>query len=541
MNGLGRPSVRAVVYTRKSSEEGLDQEFNSLDAQYEACTAYIASQRHEGWKLVKQRFDDGGVSGGTMDRPALKALLAEVDKGLVDMIVVYKIDRLTRSLSDFARLIERLEQAGCSFVSVTQSFNTSSSMGRLTLNVLLSFAQFEREVTAERIRDKIAASKKKGMWMGGTVPWGYQVHSDPKVQSLETHPQNAPDIQRVFDLYERVGCLSKLKREVDQLWPNRSYSRGRLHNILRNPIYIGKVRHKSDVYEGLHEAIIAQDQFDRVQQQMQLKSVIKRGTHHSRGPSAFLVGKVFDETGDRLTPSKTRKNGRSIRYYYSNRLTITGADPTGWRLRADMLEEALQDMVKQRLGKTLQRMQIAPLMKPHEVATALQVIDTLDIMQTLGLIAHVDLSEAVLIIKLNNEALVNHLGINPDDLNHDYLSFEQPVTFQRRSNGTKMVWARYKSEPNHALIRAIVRSHTWVEKLKAGKSVSDITASEGISEGRLWKRIRLAFLSPKLVTAILDGTTGQELTIKKLSAKDTPSIGRPSMQSSSVKFPVNQD
>ena len=180
MNRLGKPSVRAVVYTRKSSEEGLDQEFNSLDAQYDACTSYIASQRHEGWKLGKQRFDDGGVSGGTMDRPALKALLNEVDKGLVDMIVVYKIDRLTRSLSDFARLVERLEQAGCSFVSVTQSFNTSSSMGRLTLNVLLSFAQFEREVTAERIRDKIAASKKKGMWMGGMVPWGIRSTQTPR-------------------------------------------------------------------------------------------------------------------------------------------------------------------------------------------------------------------------------------------------------------------------------------------------------------------------------------------------------------------------
>jgi site-specific DNA recombinase len=388
--------------------------------------------------------------------------------------------------------------------------------------VLLSFAQFEREVTAERIRDKIAASKKKGMWMGGMVPWGYQVHSDPKVQSLEPHPQNAPDIQRVFDLYERVGCLSKLKREVDQLWPNRSYSRGRLHNILRNPIYIGKVRHKSDVYEGLHEAIIAQEQFNRVQQQMQLKSVIKRGTHHSRGPSAFLVGKVFDEIGDRLTPSKTRKNGRSIRYYYSNRLITKGADPTGWRLRADMMEKALNNIVRQQLTKTLQRMQITPLMKPHEVTTALQVIDALDIRQTLELIAHVDLSEAVLIIKLNHKTLVNHLGINSDDLDHDYLSFEQPVTFQRRSNGTKMVWANYKSEPNHALIRAIVQSRSWVEKLKAGKSVSDITASEGISEGRLWKRIRLAFLSPTLVTAILDGTTNQELTINKLSAKDIP-------------------
>lgn len=183
LSGLGKQVVRAAVYTRKSSDEGLEQEFNSLDAQYEACAAYVASQRHEGWKLVKTRYDDGGISGGTLERKGLQSLLADVERGLVDMIVVYKIDRLTRSLSDFAKLIDRLDAKQCSFVSVTQSFNTSSSMGRLTLNVLLSFAQFEREVTAERIRDKIAASKKKGMWMGGTVPWGYQVHSDPKVQS----------------------------------------------------------------------------------------------------------------------------------------------------------------------------------------------------------------------------------------------------------------------------------------------------------------------------------------------------------------------
>ena len=187
LSGLGKQGVRAAVYTRKSSDEGLEQEFNSLDAQYEACAAYVASQRHEGWKLVKTRYDDGGISGGTFERNGLQSLLADVERGLVDMIVVYKIDRVTRSLSDFAKLIDRLDAKQCSFVSVTQSFNTSSSMGRLTLNVLLTFAQFEREVTAERIRDKIAASKKKGMWMGGTVPWGYQVHCYPKVQSLEIH------------------------------------------------------------------------------------------------------------------------------------------------------------------------------------------------------------------------------------------------------------------------------------------------------------------------------------------------------------------
>jgi site-specific DNA recombinase len=291
MSVLGKPVVRAAVYTRKSSDEGLDQEFNSLDAQHEACSAYIASQRHEGWKLIKKRFDDGGISGGTLERPALKALLCDVESSLVDMIVVYKIDRLTRSLSDFAKLIDCLDAKGCSFVSVTQSFNTSSSMGRLTLNVLLSFAQFEREVTAERIRDKIAASKKKGMWMGGMVPWGYKVHSDPKIQSLEICEERSPDIRHVYDLYEQLGCLSKVKRAVDTLWPERNWSRGRIYNILINPIYIGKIKHKTEVYEGLHDAIIEQDQFDRVQEQLQRRSVIKRGKTPLVVPLPIWLGK----------------------------------------------------------------------------------------------------------------------------------------------------------------------------------------------------------------------------------------------------------
>ena len=189
--------IRCAIYTRKSSEEGLDQEFNSLDAQHEACVAYVASQRHEGWKLLRRRFDDGGVSGGTLERPALQRLLVEVEAGRVGMVVVYKIDRLTRSLADFAKLVERLEAAGCSFVSVTQAFNTSSSMGRLTLNVLLSFAQFEREVTAERIRDKIAASKKKGLWMGGLAPLGYDPHPDPTRRELVVNDAESEIVRRI--------------------------------------------------------------------------------------------------------------------------------------------------------------------------------------------------------------------------------------------------------------------------------------------------------------------------------------------------------
>ncbi|MCX7287510.1 MAG: recombinase family protein, partial [Rhodobacterales bacterium] len=209
-----KPVIRCAIYTRKSSEEGLDQAFNSLDAQYEACAAYISSQRHEGWKLAPDRFDDGGLSGGNLDRPALQRLLSEIDAGRIGMVVVYKIDRLTRSLADFGRLVERLDAKGCSFVSVTQAFNTATSMGRLTLNVLLSFAQFEREVTAERIRDKIAASKKKGLWMGGTLPLGYDRHPDPQRRTLVVNAAEAEVVKALFQLYAELGNLQLVEQEA---------------------------------------------------------------------------------------------------------------------------------------------------------------------------------------------------------------------------------------------------------------------------------------------------------------------------------------
>src|SRR5207253_518502 len=259
-------TVRCAIYTRKSSEEGLEQEFNSLQAQREACEAFIESQRQEGWLCLRAAYDDGGFSGATMDRPALQQLLADLTAGRVDTIVVYKIDRLTRSLADFAKIVEILDTRGASFVSVTQQFNTTSSMGRLTLNVLLSFAQFEREVTGERIRDKIAASKKKGMWMGGIVPLGY----DASERSLAVNPAEAETVRCIFALYRELGCVRRVKEEAERLGLStkrsttangterggRSFSRGHIYHLLSNSIYIGEIAHKGQLYPGQHPALI---------------------------------------------------------------------------------------------------------------------------------------------------------------------------------------------------------------------------------------------------------------------------------------------
>ena len=337
-------TIRCAIYTRKSSEEGLEQEFNSLDAQYEACSAYIVSQKSEGWKRTPVRYDDGGISGGTLERPALRRLLADIEAGRVDLVVVYKIDRLTRSLMDFSKLVERFDKSSCSFVSVTQAFNTSTSMGRLTLNVLLSFAQFEREVTAERIRDKIAASKKKGMWMGGIPPVGYK----RKDKELIIDPDGAKVVNKIFAIYLEVKCLNKLKREVDKLGyetrPSRTgtiprpYSRGHLYNMLCNPVYIGEIRHKDQRYAGRHEGIVDREIWGRVQGLLENGSQRVRGKGRQAADRSPLTGRVFDETGDRLTPTYSKKKDRRIRYFVSNGLVDRSSkhkpDATGWRLPA---------------------------------------------------------------------------------------------------------------------------------------------------------------------------------------------------------------
>jgi site-specific DNA recombinase len=341
---------RCAVYTRKSSEEGLDMEFNSLDAQREACEAYIASQKPEGWMLHHGRYDDGGVSGATLDRPGLTSLIAEIEFGHIDVVVVYKIDRLSRSLMDFAKLVDVFDRHGVTFVSVTQSFNTTTSMGRLTLNILLSFAQFEREVIGERIRDKFAASRKKGMWMGGSPPLGYVV----KERKLVVNGDEAATVRMMFERFLRVGSATVLAKALSAegvtTKRGKPISKGYLYKLLNNQVYIGKAVHKGTAYPGEHEAIISLELWDKAH------SIIKespraRGNHTRAQTPALLKGLIFGADGRAMTPSHTRKKGRLYRYYVAARL-LQGESPTGLvrRVPAAEIEAAVIDQMRGILG-----------------------------------------------------------------------------------------------------------------------------------------------------------------------------------------------
>lgn len=348
--------IRCAIYTRKSTEEGLDQSFNSLDAQREACEAYIKSQAGEGWHLVPTRYDDGGFSGGTLNRPAMQQLLVDVDAGKVDAIVVYKVDRLTRSLLDFTKVVERLDARGVSFVSVTQSFNTTTSMGRLTLNVLLSFAQFEREVTGERIRDKIAASKAKGMWMGGNVPLGYDLVD----RRLVVNPKEAEQVRCIFSRYLELGSgvalMKKLRAAniVSKRWTSRSgqqrggapFSCGALYYLLQNRIYLGEIVHRGVRHDGQHDAIVSAQLFDDVQQALATNRQARR-ERPSRKDACILAGIIFDGDGNPLTTSFSYgRGGRCYRYYVVGSLDPSRAMEPASRIPAAPLDRLVATMVR---------------------------------------------------------------------------------------------------------------------------------------------------------------------------------------------------
>jgi site-specific DNA recombinase len=338
--------LRCAVYTRKSTEEGLEMEFNSLDAQRDACEAYIASQKSEGWVELADRYDDGGFSGGTLERPALKRLLADIEDDRVDVVVVYKIDRLSRSLMDFAKLVEVFDRGGVTFVSVTQSFNTTTSMGRLTLNILLSFAQFEREVIGERIRDKIAASRKRGMWMGGFVPLGYEVRD----RKLVVNDAEAASVRMIFERFVEVGSATALARtlaaEGVRTRRGRLVDKGFLYKLLNNRVYIGDAVHKGTAYPGEHEAIITRALWDKVHGILRESPRVRAGRTRAATP-ALLKGLIFGPTGCAMTPTHTRRGDKLYRYYVSQSVLKRGADacPVG-RVPAAEIEGAVVDLLR---------------------------------------------------------------------------------------------------------------------------------------------------------------------------------------------------
>lgn len=509
--------VRCAVYTRKSSEEGLEQDFNSLDAQREACEAYIVSQRQEGWTLLPDRYDDGGISGGHTDRPALQRLMQDVDAGRVDQIVVYKIDRLTRSLADFAKLVDRLDAANASFVSVTQSFNTATSMGRLTLNVLLSFAQFEREVTAERIRDKIAASKQKGLWMGGYVPLGY----DAAGRTLTINSPEAETVRKLFGLYEKIGSLPSVAVEAERLGlRSKRYvtlsgntpgghvmSRGHIHKILTNPIYAGKIAHKGKVFEGRHPAIIDLEHWERVQQRLISRAPVVRGSANSGRPSAALTGKIFDLAGDRLSPVHTKKQGKRYDYYISKSLKVKSAAEhkgQGWRLSARAFEQQIDAAIRKHLSAAIPR-GLLPNADAQKIAAAARQIGTSEF-DALVLVKRIQIGERQLNITLCQDTVAARLNESSSLIEALFLTFCSQFTLRRRGVETKLIIQGGSVPRDNILILNVARAQAWLSEIQHGRTKQDIATENGLSIKRIQQILEFAFLSPEIVQSIIDGS-----------------------------------
>jgi site-specific DNA recombinase len=519
-----KKTVRCAIYTRKSTEEGLEQEFNSLDAQREACEAYIASQKSEGWIGHPGHYDDGGFSGGTLERPALQRLLMEMERGEVDVVVVYKIDRLSRSLMDFAKLVEVFDRKSVTFVSVTQSFNTTTSMGRLTLNVLLSFAQFEREVTGERIRDKFAASKKKGMWMGGCPPLGYEIDS----RKLIVNFAEAKTVNLIFRRYLDLGSVRALsadlisKRVVSKVWTSSTgrnhggepFDRGALYCLLKNRVYVGETTHKGTAYPGEHEAIVSRQIFDGVQEQLASQRRRQLGKR-SAAQDALLAGILFDEEGTSMTPVYTRKpDGKRYRYYAS-RSRLSGDLPrvTLGRIPAPPLEALI-------LG-VLARLQLAAG-AAHDTYKALSVLRRVAIRPN-SMRIELDgkaafhwwrshrpaerLTESDLMTDQRTR-LASGEELTQDG---EHLIVSLPVRAQFRGGRAAMLSGvnpqTKSSQPDVALIKAIARAHQWRKLITRGEvtSIDALATRVGQERRHVGRTLALAFLAPDLTRAILKG------------------------------------
>ena len=510
--------LRCALYTRKSSDEGLDQQFNSLDAQREACEAYVKSQVAEGWQALPGQYNDGGFSGGSMERPGLKQLLADIKAGKVDVIVVYKIDRLTRSLADFVRMVELFDRHEVSFVSVTQSFSTTSSMGRLTLNVLLSFAQYERELTGERIRDKIAASKAKGMWLGGALPLGYDLPVD-KSRTLIVNETEADTVRLIFARYLELGAVNTLEAWLDEqgirskqrttaagkVIGGLPFSRGALYHLLRNPIYIGCIRHKDVVYPDAHEPIVGRALFDQVQARLDagIRRTADKRQANTRAP---LAGRIFDAHGQLMTPTHSLKGTRRYRYYVSaplqqgHRASDTHDDALIRRISATTLEDQLTALV-QRLIPAAREAPLALVRRVEIHRTAIHLVLARE--HCTGIQGRLT----------DSEELVD----DADD--PAYLRVIASVSVRNRRGTTEIVTGngpRIRRDP--VLINALRRAHAMVEF--DSKSLPLCRAVPQTQYGR--RLIRLAFLAPDLQKMILAGRQPAGLNLEQLMTPPLP-------------------
>jgi site-specific DNA recombinase len=529
--GSERRILRCAIYTRKSSEHGLEQDFNSLHAQRESAEAYIKSQAHEGWKLARARYDDGGLSGGTMERPALQRLLADIAASLIDVVVVYKVDRLTRSLADFAKLVETFEAHGVSFVSVTQQFNTTTLMGRLTLNVLLSFAQFEREVAGERIRDKFAASRRKGMWMGGNVPLGYDVAG----RRLVVNEAEAKTVKLIFERYLELGCVRSLRAELDRLGivskhriagtgrmiGGGTFSRGALYYLLKNRVYRGEAVHKGVAHPGEHEAIIDEDLWEAVQAKLSVQDT-KQGTGRAES-GALLMGLLFDDRGNRMSPSHTTRKGGRYRYYVSQAVLQGRKKEAGSiaRIGADELEERVvealrgafpdkdrgadgitipdataKEQIPSRSPGGLHDQRVRDLVNRHVERIVVHATEVEIILRTRDIAARsiVDGEGRVLRVPLERRPRDRKEIIVPGDAG-------APPTRLDRS-----------------LVLAVARGRTWVSALRRGEyaDTAEIAGKCDLSEAYVRRILRLAFLAPDIVEAIAEGRQPRGLSLQRL-------------------------
>ncbi|GAA0270570.1 hypothetical protein GCM10009127_08340 [Alteraurantiacibacter aestuarii] len=512
--------LRCAVYTRKSTEDGLKQEFNSLDAQREACEAYILSQRHEGWSLVPNRYDDGGFSGGSMLRPGLKALLADIEAGLVDVIVVYKVDRLTRSLADFAKIVEQLDSRQASFVSVTQAFNTTTSMGRLTLNVLLSFAQFEREVTGERIRDKIAASKKKGIWMGGPVPLGYEVID----RKLVPVPEEAERVRRIMRRYlevrsvpaligvlHREGIVTKIQQRTSG--PHRGgvpFGRGSLFHLLKNPIYRGKIVHKGHIHEGEQEAIVDEHLWDAVQAQLSEKAPPrKRPTNDPQ--KAMLRGLLTDPHGRPMVPTYATKRSRRYAYYETRKDLARPADPPATRFVQGQLERHLIVHLTELLEDEHALRRLSGIEEAGHLRTIFETGRLLACRLAFQSSREAILQDLITALQVRAERI--EIELNSDALGAETggkLAWSIPLPNRKPFREAKLrIDAEHRgSMPNDKLVQLIA------DALEARQlvinnpklSINQVANQEGRCRKQLAKLVSVSWLSPRIVESIAAGT-----------------------------------